>query len=225
MAEPIPTAIPALTPDGLLRALTWRYAVKKFDASRKIPAETWAALEQALVLTPSSFWLQPWAFFLVRDPARREALVAASWGQRQVVDASHMVVFAIRKGLSSADVDKYVARIAEVRGVAPETLAGYRKVMLGFVGRPPEAFDVDEWSARQVYIALGQFMAAAAVLGVDTCPMEGLDPKAYDRILGLEGTGYETVCACPAGYRSAGDVFATQAKVRFPLADIVKTIG
>lgn len=220
MAEPTPVA----TPDALIRALTWRYAVKKFDAQRKIPPATWTALEQSLVLTPSSFGLQPWAFFLVRDPARREALVAASWGQRQVVDASHLVVFAIRKGLSTPDVDKYVARIAEVRGVAPETLAGYRKAMVGFVTRPPEKFDVDDWSARQVYIALGQFMAAAAVLGIDTCPMEGLDPKAYDRLLGLEGTGYETVCACPAGYRAADDAYAAQAKVRFPASDLIKTI-
>lgn len=221
MAEPIP----AVTPDALVRQLTWRYAVKQFDASRKIPPATWAALEQALLLTPSSFGLQPWAFFVVRDPAKREALVASSWGQRQVVDASHMVVFAVRKGLSTADVDAYVARIAEVRGVAPAALAGYRKMMVGFVTRPADQFDVDDWSARQVYIALGQFMTAAAMLGVDTCPMEGLDPKAYDRILGLEGTGYATVCACPAGYRASGDALATQPKVRYPLPDVVRTIG
>lgn len=221
MSDPTPAA----TPDALLRALTWRYAVKKFDATRRIPADTWAALEQSLVLTPSSFGLQPWAFFLVRDPARREALVGASWGQRQVADASHLVVFAIRQGLAAADVDRYVARIAEVRGVAADTLAGYRKVMLGFLGRPAEQFDVDEWAARQVYIALGQFMAAAAVLGIDTCPMEGLDPRAYDRILGLEGTGYATVVACPAGYRAPDDRYAAQTKVRYPAADVVRVIG
>lgn len=221
MAEPVPAA----TPDALVRSLTWRYAVKKFDATRRIPAQTWAALEQSLVLTPSSFGLQPWAFYVVRDPAKREALVASSFGQRQVADASHLVVFALRQGLSAADVDKYVARIAEVRGVAPESLAGYRKVMASFVGRPRDAFDVDEWAARQVYIALGQFMTAAAVLGVDTCPMEGLDPRAYDRVLGLEGTGYATVCACPAGYRAADDRSASHPKVRYPLADVIRTIG
>lgn len=220
MAEPVPAA----TPDALVRALTWRYAVKKFDATRAIPPATWAALEQALVLAPSSFGLQPWAFFLVRDPAKREALVGSSRGQRQVVDASHLVVFAVRKGLSTADVDRYVARIAEVRGVAPESLAGYRKMMAGFVNRPADVFDVDEWATRQVYIALGQFMAAAAVLGVDTCPMEGLDPAAYDRILGLEGTGYATVCACPAGYRAADDRTAFQPKVRYPLTDVIRFI-
>ena len=80
----------------LIEALQWRYATKVFDATKKIPAETWAALEAALVLTPTSYGLQPYQFLIVQDPARRAALLPHSWGQKQVVDCSHFVVFTVR---------------------------------------------------------------------------------------------------------------------------------
>ena len=211
-----------VTPETLLQQLRWRYAVKKFDANRRIPAADWKALEESLVLTPSSFGLQPWAFFLVENADLRRQLVAASWNQHQVVDASHVVVFAIKKGLGPADVERYIARTAEVRGLPASNFAGYQKAILGFLAKP--GFDVDAWSAKQLYIALGQFMASAAMLGIDTCPMEGLDPAAYDRILGLPELGYRTYCACPAGYRSPDDKYALAPKVRFAAADVIKRI-
>lgn len=85
------------TPDSVLQQLKWRYATKKFDPSKKIPDDIWHALEQSMVLAPSSFGLQPWKFFVIRNPEIRSQLVAHSWGQTQVVDASHLVVFAIKK--------------------------------------------------------------------------------------------------------------------------------
>ena len=208
--------------ETVLAGLRRRYAVKKFDPARKIPAADWRALEEALVLAPSSFGLQPWAFFVVDDVALRRQLVAASWNQAQVVDASHLVVFAIRKGLAAADADRFIARTAAVRGVPVATLEGYRKMIVGFLERP--GFDVDGWSAKQLYLALGQYMTAAAMLDIDTCPMEGIDPAAYDRILGLERRGFATVCACPAGYRSPDDKHAQAPKVRYPLEDVVRHI-
>lgn len=215
--KPIPEA-------DLLAALRWRYAVKKFDPTRPVPEAQWRALIEATVLAPSSFGMQPWRFVVVEDRKVREALVAHSWGQRQVVDASHVVVFAQRVGIAAADVDRYVQRIAEVRKVPPATLDGYKKVMLGFVGQPKEKFDVDAWCGRQLYIALGFFMAAGAQLGIDTCPMEGIDPAKYDELLGLTGSGYRTVCACPIGYRAADDKYATTPKVRFTTEELVKVV-
>lgn len=215
--KPIPEA-------DLLSALQWRYAVKKFDPTRKIPDATWRTLVEATVLAPSSFGLQPWRFVVVRDPKLREALVAHSWNQRQVADASHLLVFAQKKGLAAADVERYVKRTVEVRKTPAEQLDGYKKIMLGFVSQPREKFDVDAWSGRQLYIALGQFMAAAAVIGIDTCPMEGIDPAKYDELLGLRAEGYATVCACPAGYRAADDKYATTPKVRYATEDVVKVV-
>jgi nitroreductase len=206
---------------SLLDALKWRYATKQFDPARKIAPSTWTTLEDALVLSPSSFGLQPWKFFVVSDPALREALVAQSWGQRQVVDASHLVVFTVKHPVTAADVHEHIVRTSEVQGTPVENLAGFEKVVAGFLEKPPYPLDLKAWSTRQVYIALGNFMTAAALLGIDTCPMEGLDPAGYDKVLGLEGTGYFTVAACPAGYRAATDKYAALPKVRFPKERVI----
>jgi nitroreductase len=92
------------------------------------------------------------------------------------------------------------------------------------MGRLTAPFDVNDWAARQVYIALGQFMACAALMGVDTCPMEGIDPGKYDETLGIGEQGYRTVVACAAGYRAADDKYAQTPKVRFRTEDVVQVI-
>jgi len=212
----------ALSPATLLETLKWRYATKQFDPTKKIDAATWAALEEALVLTPSSFGLQPWKFLVVQDPALKAKLRPVSWNQSQVEDCSHHVVFLVREKLGLADIEHFVDRIAEVRGVERESLAGYRGFMVGDLVEGPRSAQIFEWASRQVYIALGNFMTAAALLGVDTCPLEGLVPEQYDEILGLKGTGYRTLCACPAGYRAVGDKYASLPKVRYPLAEVIE---
>ena len=210
-----------LTPDQLVSALNWRYATKKFDPSKKIPAETWAALEQALVLAPSSMGLQPWKFFVVTDQAVKERLVPASYRQTQPADCSHMVVFAVHKSIGAVHVEKYLERVAAVKEVARETLAGFGKMITGNLANAAKEGRLDVWQTHQIYIALGQFMAAAAMLAVDTCPMEGIDGAKYDEILGLSGSDYATVVACPAGYRAEGDKYAVAKKVRFEAKDVI----
>ncbi len=204
----------------LLGQLEWRYAVKKFDAARRIAAADWDALERALILTPTSYGLQPYKFLVLTDPALRARLVPVSWGQTQPVDCSHYVVFAARAKNSEADVDRYLARMAEVRGLPVEALGGFKKVLMGDVVHGARGQVALEWAARQAYIALGNFMTAAALLGIDTCPMEGFEPDQYDDILGLPAQGFRAVVACAAGYRSAEDKYAALPKVRFP-ADVM----
>ena len=211
--------------EALIQQLRWRYATKKFDPARKISDEDWETLEEALVLTPSSFGLQPWKFFVVSNPVLREKLLPVSWGQRQVIDASHLVVFAIRKNLGTEDLDHYLRRMAEVRGIGVASLDPFRKIVAGFLSRDPSEFNVNEWATRQVYIALGNFMTSAALIGIDTCPMEGLEPAQYDQVLGLAGLGYATVVACPAGYRASDDKYAVTPKVRFPASEMIQRIG
>ena len=208
--------------ETVLRQLQWRHATKKFDATKVIPADDWATLEQTLILTPSSYGLQPWKFVVITDPATKAKMLPLSWGQRQVVDGSHVVVFAIRQNLSEADIDKYLARIVEVRGGTVEALAGFRRMMVG--GLLSGAMDLNHWASLQAYIALGQFMATAAMLGIDTCPMEGIQPAKYDEVLGLNELGYATVVACVAGYRASDDKYASVAKVRFKAEDVVLRI-
>ncbi len=211
-------------PKQLLDALQWRYATKIFDATKTIAPEVWSTLEKTLVLTPTSFGLQPYQFLIVQDAPKRAALLPQSWGQKQVVDCSHYVVFTARTEMQAADVTKLIARITSVRGVPAESLNFYRDLMLGDVVNGARSKVAHEWAARQCYIALGNLMTAAAFLGVDACPMEGLVPAEYDRILGLAGSGYQTVVACALGYRSANDKYAALAKVRYEAKDLVRVI-
>ena len=208
--------------ETLLAQLQWRYAAKKFDPAKKISTANWAALEQALILTPTSYGMQPYKFLVLTDPALRARLVPASWGQTQPVDCSHYVVFAARAQNTEADVDHYIARMAEVRGTTPESLAGFKKVLVGDVVDGPRGKFALEWAARQAYIALGNFMTAAALVGVDTCPMEGFEPAKYDEILGLPAQGFHAVVACAAGSRSADDKYAALPKVRFPANELIE---
>lgn len=209
----------------LLKALEWRYATKLFDPAKKIPADTWQALERSLVLTPTSYGLQPYQFLVITDQATRAALQQHSWGQKQVVDCSHFVVFTAKTKTTEADVDKLIRRTVEIRKLpAAEALGPYRFMMLGDVVNGPRGKIAHEWATRQTYIALGNLMTCAAVLGVDACPMEGLVPAEYDRVLNLNGSGYATVVACALGYRSADDKYAKLAKVRYDANEIVRQI-
>ena len=214
-----------ISTEKLLTQLNWRYATKQFDPQREISPQTWAALEEALVLTPSSFGLQPWKFMVVSDPATRERLVPASWGQRQVADASHLVVFAIKHDLNEADIDAYLNRIAVVRGGVRDSLNGYRDMMVGNLITSRDAVARRNWAANQVYIALGNFLTSAALLGVDACPLEGLEPAKYDEILGLQSQGLSTVVAAAAGYRAANDKYAGVKKVRFPKTEVLVEVA
>src|SRR5581483_5409464 len=127
--------MPAVAPETVLGQLAWRYATKKFDPARKIAPELWAKLEQAVILSPSSYGLQPWKFVVVTDPEVRKRLHPVSWNQPQILDASHLVVFAAKNPPTPDDVERHVARTARVRGIDPGALDGFRQMMLGSLSR------------------------------------------------------------------------------------------
>lgn len=213
-----------LTNSKLIEALHWRYAVKKFDSTKKIDDQTWKAIEDALVLTPSSYGLQPWKFVIVTDKSIMQKLTASSWGQKQIEDCSHLVVIAVKEKMDVEHVNHYINSIVEQRGVNPLELEGLKKMMISDIVNGPRSEVAFEWAARQAYIALGNLLTVSAVLGVDTCPMEGIIPVKYDEILGLAGTGYKTVVACPVGYRATDDKYAQAKKIRFPNHEMIKKI-
>lgn len=209
-----------MTPAEISAALGWRYATKQFQVGKSIPDGTWSTLLDALVLAPSSFGLQPWKFIVVRDPDLRSRLRDNSWGQAQVTEADKLVVLTTRTDMTPADIARWIDRLAEVQGRTSEDLKGYGGVIEGFCQRmSPESRH--QWNLRQTYIALGQFMACAAILGIDTCPLEGIDPAGYDHELGLIGSGYATAVACAAGYRTSDDRLAKVAKARFPRDEVI----
>jgi nitroreductase len=208
----------------LVKVQEWRCSVKKFDSTKQISANTWSALEKSLILSPSSYGLQPWKFIVITDADLRKKLTPLSWNQTQVSDCSHFVVFTFRNKMDVSYVDKFLKSIAETRGIPLEKLEGYKKAILSDVITGPRSSIVKEWATRQVYIALGNFMTSAAVLGIDTCPMEGIDPPKYDEILGLKGTEFSTVVACAAGYRHPEDAYSKLKKVRFPSKELIVNV-
>lgn len=202
-----------------IEQLNWRYATKQFNSDKSIPEDTWESIEQSLVLTPSSFGLQPWKFVVVTDPILKEKLQAQSWGQAQVSDCSHLVVLCAQKNLTKTHIEQFIARTVELRGGKVEDLAGYQELMEGFISRMSEA-ERFSWAKNQVYIALGQLMATAAALEVDACPLEGIIPAEYDKLIDLEG--FKTVVVCALGYRSADDKHASLAKVRYTANELIE---
>lgn len=208
----------------MIKTLEWRYATKIFNPNRRIPEADWNALLESLHLSPSSLGLQMWKFIDVREPSVRAELRSVSWDQPQVTDSSHLVVFCARRDFSTEDVQRYLERIVEVRGVTMESLNLYRDRIVELAGsKSPDVLKA--WLERQVYIALGFMMSCAANLRIDTCALEGMDPAAYDRILKLEDSPYYTLCALALGYRDEeADKYARLAKVRFDRGDVIQVI-
>ncbi len=210
---------PTLDTAALNSALHARYAVKIFDDSRQIDQKTWQTLEDSLVLSPSSFGLQPWRFLVVTDAALKTQLLPHSWGQEQVTQCSHLVVFFAKNSLGEADVEKLITATADIRHMDGASLGGYAGMINGSIsGMSPD--ELLHWNQKQVYLALGQFTLAAALLGVDTCPMEGFDRAKYDEILGVEG--YSATVVATAGYRSESDKYGDLPKVRYDEDELVE---
>ncbi len=205
----------------IIGQLNWRYAVKKFDNTKKISKEDWTLLEESLRLAPSSFGLQPWKFYVIESKELRTKLTPHSWNQTQISDCSHLVVFAHLKKVSEDYITKFIQTSASVRGVNPETLEGYKQMMLTSLVKNPLAQESQShWTARQSYIAMGQLMTVAALVGIDTCPLEGIVSAEYDKLLNLSSGPYQTVAAVACGYRHADDKYQHAKKVRFASEDI-----
>ena len=214
----------AINSTQLLAQLNWRYATKQFDPNRKISALDLAALEEALLLTASSGGLQPWKFIVVTDAAVRAKLRPASYGQAQISDASHLVVFASKNNFSEADVDAHIKHVAEVQGAPIEALALLRGMLVGGIVKAQDEPARNAWARNQAYIALGNLLTSAALLGIDACPMEGFDRAQYDESLGLKAKGFAAAVIATLGYRSPADKYAAAPKVRFAKEQVFITV-
>ena len=208
---------------SIIQSLNWRYATKMFDPTQKISDAYMGMLLEALRLTPSSFGLQFWKFLVVTNQDIKNKLVEHSWGQKQVADCSHLLVFCKPAKVTAADVDRYVSDIAKTRGVEAASLEGYANMMKGYIeNTTPEVLSA--WMDKQLYIALGVLHTVCAELKIDSCPMEGFSAAAYDEVLDLPAKGLKSVVVCPVGYRSADDKYALAKKVRYPVEDVVEWI-
>jgi nitroreductase len=209
--------------DAVLDRLKWRYAVKAYDKSKKVSAEDLELLEQAMLLAPSGFGLQPYKVFVIEDPGVREKLKLAAYNQPQITDASQVLVFAYKKTVTDADVDSFVERIADVRGQSRESLEALETAVKSAMRNSVEAGHIETWSSRQPYIALGFLLETASMLGIDATPMEGFEPQKVNEVLGL--TDHSAVVIATIGYRDTeNDWLAKLPKVRKPKSELIERI-
>lgn len=207
----------------LIESLQWRYATKKFDAAKKISNEDLELLKTALQLSASSYGLQPYKFIFIENPEVRKQLQPHSWGQSQIVEASHLLILANQLEVGDADVDALIELTAKTRNIPVDNLASYGTFMKTNIRQVPaeaKAF----WNAKQAYIALGFLLTSAAELKIDTCPIEGFEPEAYDHILNLKAQGLTSAVVAAIGYRSVEDMTLNLAKVRKSKEELFMTI-
>jgi nitroreductase/dihydropteridine reductase len=197
----------------LIDALNWRYAAKRMTG-KKVSREKIENILEATRLSASSMGLQPYTILVVENEEVKKKLQPVAYNQPTIVESSHLLVFAAWQNVTEQNVDDYIKDIVEVRGVTPESLAGFRASLMGIVdGRTTE--QKHQWAARQAYIAFGTAIAAAAIEEVDATPMEGFNPEGVDEILGLKEKGLTSVTILALGYRDAEqDRLASAKKVR-----------
>lgn len=198
---------------NFIKNANWRYATKKFDATKNVSDADFQILKDAIRLSASSYGLQPYQVILVENPELRAQLQPAAWGQAQLVDASHVLVFANITNIGDAEIDAYLKNMAETRGLPIDALQGYGDFMKSKISTlPVEQRNV--WTSKQTYLALGNLLNAAAELNIDVTPMEGFEPEKVNEILGLNEKGLNASLIATIGYRHADDATQSYAKVR-----------
>jgi nitroreductase / dihydropteridine reductase len=200
--------------------LHWRYATKKFDTSKALPAEDLEYILAAGNLAATSYGLQPFNIIVVTDEAKKQALMGHAYNQPQVGENAALIVLAARTDVDATFIATYTARIESERGLPAGSIDGYKDMMTGHLTSLPEEVRL-VWAQKQAYIALGTMMVAAAEKQVDSCPMEGFDPAKFDEVLGLTDMNLHATIVLPIGYRSSADETAQYKKVRRALEDIV----
>ena len=198
---------------NFIQDANWRYATKKFDSTKKVSAEDLTTLKEAIRLSSSSYGLQPYKVLIIENPELRAQLQPVSWGQTQIVDASHLIVFANITNIGETEIDAYFKNLTETRNIPMEALQSYADFMKSKItSLSEEARNI--WTSKQTYLALGNLLNAAAELKIDVTPMEGFEPEQYNEILGLKKLGLNASLVAPIGYRHEEDATQHYVKVR-----------
>ena len=205
----------------VIEGLKWRYAINKFDQTKKVSDEQLSSLMDAMILAPSSFGLQPWKFIVVTNPEVRAKLQEAGYNQPKISEASHLVVIAVEKHIDDALVEKYMQSVSQIRNVPRENLDGYADMIKGTIASKQTDIARIEWATKQAYIALGVLVTAGAVQGIDVAPMEGFDSQKFDEILGLDAKSLESKVIAAVGFRASDDPVSQMKKVRYPKEEVV----
>jgi len=205
---------------SIIDDLKWRYATKEFDSNKKVSNEDLDIILESLILSASSFGLQPWKFIIVEHQEIKNQFLKHSWNQKQVVEASHVIVFARPVSFNQSHIESFIQSTMSIRNQDAASLEGYKKMMSGFVSNMSEP-ELNSWMVKQVYLALGNLLTVTANLRIDSCPMEGFSAPEYDKILKLEEKGLTSVVVCPIGYRSLSDKHGKLPKVRYSKDELI----
>jgi len=204
----------------VIEKLRWRYATKKFDTHKKLSDAKLETLKQAFNLTATSFGLQTINLVIVSDNVIRTSLLEHSYNQKQVIEASHLLVICIQNNIEDVDVNNYYNNIKDIRNTSETILKPYRESLINMMAKM-SVEERQKWSTNQAYIALGNLMTVCAIEAIDACPMEGFIPSKYDELLELDKKGLKSVLLLPVGYRAKDDMFSEFKKVRKPLKETI----
>jgi nitroreductase len=198
---------------NFIKNANWRYATKKFDATKKVSDEDMETLKEAIRLSASSYGLQPYKVIFVENPEVRAQLQPAAWGQSQIVDASHLLVFANITDFGDTQIEAHINNVATTRGLPTDALQGYSDFMKSKISTL-SIENRNVWTSKQTYIALSNLLNAAAELNIDVTPMEGFEPTKFNEILGLDALGLNASLVATIGYRHSEDDTQNYVKVR-----------
>lgn len=208
---------------NFLNNQNWRYATKKFDVTKKVSAEDLNTLKEAIRMSSSSYGLQPYKIIVVDNPELRTQLQQAAWGQSQIVDASHLFIFANDTNIGDDEIDNFLNTISVTRETSLESLTGYGDFMKSKISTLEPAVK-NVWTSKQTYLALGNLLNAAAELKIDVTPMEGFMPAQVNEILGLDKLNLNASLIATVGYRHEEDATQFYKKVRKSQEDLFITL-
>ncbi|WP_456378053.1 NAD(P)H-dependent oxidoreductase [Lutibacter sp.] len=207
----------------ILKSLEWRYATKKFDPSKKLSNQQIDTLKKAFNLTATSFGLQPIKMIVISNKELQEKFVEHSYFQRQVADASHLLVLCIQNDTTTADINAYFDLEKKIRGTSEEIISTFRNQLIEmYKNKSIEERQLS--AANQIYIVLGNLMTVCAVEKIDNCPIEGFIPEKIDELLNLKDLNLKSVLLLPVGYRAEDDILNGTKKIRKPLSETVLEI-
>lgn len=203
---------------SLIDSMNWRFAIDKFDTEKNIPQDKLNELLDVMRMTASSMGLQPFKAIVIKDREFRKKLIAPANGQQKVADSSHLIILCIYKNLSEDYIDSYFNLMANTRQQAIESLESFRKSIKSYIKTmSPE--EIENWAAKQTYIALGTLLQTCAIMEIDSCPMEGFNPDKVDKVLNLSKNNLKAVLMAPIGYRAEDDKRSKLKKVRKSMDD------
>lgn len=205
---------------NILDSLEWRYATKKFDPSKKLTKQQLETLKKAFNLTPTSFGLQPIKLIVINNKEIQEKFVEHAYFQRQVADASHLLILCIEEDTTTDDINAYFDMEKRIRNIDEKVISDFRKQLIDMYKN--KTVEEKQQSAKnQTYIALGNLMTVCAVEKIDACPMEGFVPEKIDELLNLKNLNLKSVLLLPVGFRAEDDIMNGMKKVRKPLSESI----